>query len=199
LLYSIRGYPSALNRAGRIFGASDADTGLAYLADGITEAERLSDGWFWLANLVEYAEMSFRQWRKSGDQRYRANIEARSSDLDQVSEDFSFPDLRGRWSLLQGHLAVEAFRGSGDLAFLYQALSHYESGFASLATRMVASSGSISIKSEFAKFQEIFDELPRDVQEEWETRLRSSWSALGDVSTVTVLLARLEELYRPAD
>lgn len=195
-LYSIRGYPSALNRAGRIFGRSDPDMGLRYLELGIAEAERLSDGWFWLANLVEYAELSFRRWHETDEGRYRDNIDSRTRELNQVSENFSFPDLRGRWSLLQAHLAVEEYHRSGSEAYLHQALNLYESGFANLATRRVASSGTISIKRQFATLRDVFSGLPPEVAEEWKARLRSSWTGLGHFPTVTVLLARLEELSR---
>ena len=78
LEYAIRAYPSALNRAGRIIGNRDADAGLKYLEEGISEAQRLLDGWFWCANLVEYAEMSYRRWLDDGDPRYRVGIEQRS-------------------------------------------------------------------------------------------------------------------------
>ncbi len=53
--------------AGQIIGATNADVGLKYLEDGISEAHGLSDGWFWFANLVEYAELSYRRGRQ---QRY---------------------------------------------------------------------------------------------------------------------------------
>ncbi len=29
--------------------------------------DALFDGWFWLANLVEYVELSYRRWRKTGN------------------------------------------------------------------------------------------------------------------------------------
>jgi len=194
--HSIRGYPSALNRAGRIMGAANPDAGLKYLEDGISEAQRLSDGWFWFANLVEYAELSYVLWRRTRQPEYRANITARSEQIGQVAEDYSFPDLRGRWSLLQGHLAVHDYLDSADASILDGALDHYESGFANLAERHVASSGAASLKGEFSTFQSILGQLPANIQVAWQAKLRSAWAAAGDVSTV--LLARLEELYRPA-
>jgi tetratricopeptide (TPR) repeat protein len=193
----IRGYPSALNRAGRIFGATDADAGLKYLADGIREAHRLSDGWFWFANLVEYAELNFRCWHQNPEQTgYLANIAGRSTELDQVAEDFSFPDLQGRWKLLQAHLAVHEYLDTGDASKLDGALDLYETGFVNLATRHVASSGTASLRGEFATFRTVLSQLPETVQAAWLTRLRSAWTAAGNVKTV--LLARLEELSRPA-
>ena len=71
---AVRYYPSALNRAGRIFGQDDFDAGLRYLADGIDQARRLSDGWFWFANLIEYVELSYRAWAKTGRREYRDQI-----------------------------------------------------------------------------------------------------------------------------
>ena len=44
---SVRGYPSALNRAARIIGDQDADQGLELLEKGIAAAKAMSDGWFY--------------------------------------------------------------------------------------------------------------------------------------------------------
>jgi tetratricopeptide (TPR) repeat protein len=202
LAHSIRGYPSALNRAGRIIGFTNPDVGLKYLEDGINEAQRISDGWFWFANLVEYTELSYRQWRRTRRPEHRANIIEKSGQIDQVAEDYSFSDLRGRWSLLQAHLAVNDYfdaedaGDTGDADKRDGALDHYESGFVNLAKRHVGSSGTASLKGEFATFQSVIAQLPYNVQMAWQAKLRSAWAAAGDVSTV--LLARLEELYRPA-
>jgi AAA ATPase domain len=194
---AIRGYPSALNRAGRIISDTDPEAGLKYFEEGISEARRLSDGWFWFANLVEYSELSYRQWRAAEHQpQYRANIEARSAEIEFVAADYSFPDLKGRWSLLQGHLAVHDYQDSGDAGKLDDALTHYEAGFVNIATRHVGSSGVASLRAEFATFGKIFADLPPNVQAAWQAKLRSAWVAAGDVSML--LLARLEELYRPA-
>ena len=193
---SVRGYPSALNRAGRIFAATDPEAGLKYLNDGIAEAHRLSDGWFWFANLVEYVELSYRQWRHTGRPELRANIVARAGEIERVAEDFPFSDLAGRWSLLQGHLAVHTYEETGDYGHLDEALPYYERGFVNLAKRRVGSSGAASVKSEFRTFQGIFAELPSEVQTTWQDKLRSAWTEAGDVSTV--LLARLEEFYSAA-
>jgi len=63
----VAGLPSALNRAGRIFGRTTASrTGIP--RQGIDEARKLSDGWFWFANLIEYAELSYKVWLGSGRQ-----------------------------------------------------------------------------------------------------------------------------------
>lgn len=192
LAYAIRAYPSALNRAGRIIGAADPDAGLKYLEEGISEAQRLSDGWFWFANLVEYAELSYRRWRDSGAPRYRANIDKRSAELDRVAGDYSFPDLKGRWSLLKGHLAVRDYHDSNEAARLDEALVYYEKGFADLATKHVASSGATSLKAEFDAFEVVFTGLPADARAAWQARLRSAWTAAGELSTL--LLAHLEKL-----
>jgi GTPase SAR1 family protein/tetratricopeptide (TPR) repeat protein len=192
----IRGYPSALNRAGRIFAATDPQAGLKYLEDGAREAHRLSDGWFWFANLVEYAELNFRLWHDNRDRtEYVANIAARSAELDQVAEDLAFPDLKGRWKLLQAHLAVHDYlEGRGDASTLDGALDLYETGFVNLGARHVASSGTASLKGEFATFRSVLSQLPAGVQAMWQARLRSAWAAADSM----VLLARLEELFRPA-
>ncbi len=191
----IRGYPAALNRAGRILGAADPAAGLKYLEEGINEAHLLSDGWFWFANLVEYAELNFRLWHDDREQtRYLANIADRSNEIEQVAEDLAFPDLKGRWKLLQAHLAVHEYLDGQDGNKLEGALELYETGFVNLTERLVASSGTASLSGEFATFRSVFSQLSADVQATWQARLRSAWAAAGSM----VLLARLEELFRPA-
>lgn len=190
--YAIRAYPSALNRAGRIIGARDPDVGLKYLEEGISEAQRLLDGWFWFANLVEYAELSYRRWRETEEPRYRDNIEQRSSEIDRVAEDSTFPYLKGRWSLLKGHLAAHDYENSSDVGKLDEALAHFEKGFVDLATRHVGSSGHASLEAEFDSFESIFADLPENAKEAWQARLRSAWTAAGEASML--LLAHLEEL-----
>ena len=192
LAYAIRTYPSALNRAGLIIGATDPDAGLKYLEEGISEARRLSDGRFWFANLVEYAELSYRCFRQTGVARYRANIEDCSAEIDRVGEDYSFPDLEGRWSLLKGHLALEDYLVSWDTGKLDEAVVYYETGFADLAVRQVASSGAAALSAEFSAFESIFYTLPADVRAAWQARLRSAWAGADNVSML--LLAHLEEL-----
>jgi hypothetical protein len=201
LEYSIRAYPSALNRAGRIVGDRDVEAGLRHLEDGISAAEQLSDGWFWCANLVEYAELSYRAWIGSAAApRYRANIDQQSATIDRVVADYSFPDLKGRWSLLKGHLAARDYERSAEddrlgeaQAYLDAALTHYEEGFADLATRHVGSSGTASLSAEFLVFEEIFNDLPEHVRADWQARLRSAWAALPGEKSM-LLLAHLEEL-----
>jgi hypothetical protein len=201
LEYSIRAYPSALNRAGRIIGESDPDAGLRYLEEGISEAQRLSDGWFWCANLVEYAELSYREWiRNEDDARYRADVDQRSAEIDRVLDSYSFPDLKGRWGLLEGHIAARDYvrsRQAGRLdeaqAHLDEALAFYQKGFADLAQRHVGSSGTASLDAEFDVFEAIFSGLPEEVQVAWQARLRSAWAAIPGEESM-LLLAHLEEL-----
>jgi AAA ATPase domain len=193
LAHYIRGYPSALNRAGRIFGQDDPEAGLKYLRDGITEAQRVSDGWFWFANLIEYAELSYRVWVSARQDQHRVNIADVAEEIDRVAEDYSFPDLSGRWSLLQGHLAVHDYLETGDESKLGSALDNYKSGFANIAKRQVGSSGAASIPGEFKTFKGMFSLLPPSVRADWQAEFRSAWSDVEDGSTL--LLARLEELY----
>jgi len=191
--HAIRGYPSALNRAGRIFGRENPEEGLRYLKLGISEARRLADGWFWFANIVEYAELHYRAWVRNRQDENRAEIAALVPEVQLVSEEYMFPDLAGRWSLLQGHLAIYDFLDTHDPDTLHIALDNYRSGFANVAKRRVGSSGSSSIPGEFRIFRELFARLPASVQADWQAKFRAAWSVDDDVSTT--LLARLEELY----
>ena len=190
---AVRGYPSALNRAGRIFGQQDAEAGLGFLAEGIEQARKLSDGWFWLANLIEYVELSYRAWAATGQRGLRDQIAGREADIMQAATQYDFPDLRGRWNLLQGHLAIHDWLAAHDERLLGAALQNYKEGFAQIADAYVGSSGASAIGGEFEKFGKLFSRLPPDVRAEWQEELRRAWTAVDNGSTL--LLARLEELF----
>jgi tetratricopeptide (TPR) repeat protein len=190
---AVRGYPSALNRAGRIFAEDSADTGLAHLTDGIEWARRLSDGWFWFANLIEYAELCYRAWVRTGDQEYRHRISRRSAEIEQVMQDYQFPDLKGRWDLLQGHFGIHQALETGDDGPLEGALENYRRGFALIAQGYVGSSGAAAVAGEFKTFGELVWRLSPRTRAEWQAALRRSWGQ--EKSGSTLLLARLEELY----
>ena len=190
---AVRGYPSALNRAGRIFGAEDPDAGLAHLAGGVEEAEKLSDGWFWFANLIEFVELCYRTWVKTGRQTYRDLIDSRKAQIARVMGEYDFPDLKGRWDLLQGHFAIRQALETGDQRALEAALENYKIGFALIAQGYVGSSGSAAVAGEFKTFGELVWQLPPQTRAEWQRELRRAWSQEGSGSTL--LLARLEELY----
>ncbi len=190
---SVRNYPSALNRAGRIFGHDDFDVGIRYLAEGIAQAGRLSDGWFLLANLVEYVEANYRAWVQTGKAAYLDQIAAREAEVRQAIEDYEFPDLKGRWELLQGHLAIWRWKEAGDALELDYALENYTDGFKLIAQGYVGSSGASALPAEFATFATMIRLLPPTIQAEWQEELRREWSKLEEGSTV--VLARLEELY----
>src|SRR5579872_1016268 len=192
-IFSIRAYPSALNRAGRIFAQQDPDQALNYLRTGIVEAQKLSDGWFWFANLIEYAELSYRLWTTSPDREdYRVGILALADQIDQVSRDYTFPDLNGRWRLIMGHLAVADYEQTGAESRLAEALENYRTGFADIAQRNVGSSGAAAIPAQFGAFKQVFALLPATVKADWLRDLHAHWS---HSSGAIMLLARLEELY----
>jgi tetratricopeptide (TPR) repeat protein len=194
---AVRGQPSALNRAGRIFGEGDFDKGLAYLADGIEWARRLSDGWFWFANLIEYAELSYRAWVATRQPAYRDQIAGKADEISRAMREYEFPDLKGRWNLLQGHLgihdALDTTENAVDESGLSAALENYKTGFALIAKGYVGSSGAAAVASEFKTFRELVWQLTEEIRAEWQAELRSAWSGLPQGSTL--LLARLEELY----
>ena len=191
---AIRSYPSALNRAGRIHAALDVDRGLANLAEGIDEARQIGDGWFLSANLMEYLELSYTAWRKTGQSRYREAIADRIPDVAAVIEAYKFPDLSARWQLLQGHLIVHDALDSGGQHGLEEAVRHYSLGFSMLADKRVGSHGSAAIAREFIRFRELFDKLPELVQRDWYKELLADWSS-EESPRSTSLMARLEELY----
>src|SRR5262249_53139326 len=142
---NVRNYPSALNRAGRIFGQDDREAGLDYLDQGIYEARQLSDGWFWFANLIEFSELSYQIWLDSRDPGDLERVTSRKTEIEQAIRDYEFPDLDGRWHLLQGHLAVWRYLDGPNEADLATALTHYTVGFAQIAKRYVGSSGAAAL------------------------------------------------------
>jgi tetratricopeptide (TPR) repeat protein len=189
---SVRAYPSALNRAGRIFG-DEFDVGIAYLAEGIVQARRLSDGWFLLANLIEFVEANYRAWDVTGEQAYRDQITNRAQEILDAIEEYEFPDLKGRWELLQGHLAIHRWRRTADQGDLDYALNNYIDGFKLIAAGYVGSSGAAALPGEFERFAGMFSLLPAEIQAEWQEQLRTGWSSMDEGSIP--VLARLEELY----
>jgi hypothetical protein len=190
---AVRGYPSALNRAARIFGEEEPDKALGYLTQGIEWARRLSDGWFWFANLIEYVELCYRTWMKTDDPVYRRLITAKASEIARVSSEYKFPDLQGRWRLLQGHLRVRDSLASRDEGPLEAALEDFKQGFILIAQRYVGSSGASAVPSEFRKFADLMWSLPPNIRAEWQAEFQRAWSE--EVYGSTLLLARLEELY----
>ncbi len=188
-----RAYPSALNRAGRIFGTRDADCGLDYLMKGADAAEALSDGWFWFASLIEYAELSYRAWSETGVGRYMELIEAVTAQLTRVTEEYGFPELRGRWDVLQGHVGLEKALASKDEGDLAEAFDYYKRGFPLITHGYVASFGESVLPAEIQRLGRLISELPSEAREQRLAELRDSWR--GEDVSATVLLARLAELF----
>lgn len=190
---SIRGYPSALNRAARIFSKDEPDVALGYLEEGIDQARRLSDGWFWFANLIEYVELCFQIWMKTDDRIYRDKINAREAEIAEAGSEYMFPDLQGRWMLLQGHMRARDSLVSGDEGLLSLALDDFTRGFILIAQRYVGSSGAAAVPKEFVKLADLIWGLPQHIRTKWHAEFQRAWSR--EEYGATLLLARLEELY----
>ena len=191
---AVRSYPSALNRAGRIHADLSVDVALDLLDEGVREAEKIGDGWFLSANLIEYLELSYTAWRETGEDRYRTGIDDRRDLVARTVATYEFPDLGGRWNLMQGHLLVHD--AGGRAGHLDAAVEHYSRGFLILADERIGSHGSVAIPGEFALFHEVFRSLPADTRSRWYERLSRDWSrGSGSGEPSTSLLARLEELY----
>lgn len=189
-----RAYPSALNRAGRIFGSRDADRGLDYLMQAAEAAESLSDGWFRFASLIEYAELSYRAWSETEAERYMDQISTVAADLRLVTQEYpdGFPELRGRWDVLQGHIALRKALDSSDHEGMAAAFDSYKRGFPLITHGYVGSFGESVIPAEIRRFGDLIDRLPASTKAQWLAELRRSWSGEG---ASTLLLARLVELY----
>ncbi|MFI9012130.1 AAA family ATPase [Actinosynnema sp. NPDC053489] len=192
---AIRSYPSALNRAGRIFGHDDPDLGLSYLDQSVVEARRVADGWFLSANLIEYIELCYQVWLDTGDRTYRSKLDARAPEVEEAIATYHFRDLEGRWSLMRGHLLARDALVGDDRGSLDQAIEHYAAGFTTLANLQVGSHGASAIPDEFDRFQAVYDDLPDDVRRHWYEMLRARWTSGGSPKSFTLLLARLEQVY----
>lgn len=193
-VFNVRNYPAALNRAGRIFAAKDVDLGLGYLEEAAERAQQISDGWFWLASLIEHAELCYRAWAGGQRPEYRERIKATGVKLQEAgAPDLDFRELRGRWQLLQGHLAIHDAL-AGDDTMLEAALKNYMDGFPLILHGWVGSYGASVIPTEFRKFRDLVWQLPDDTRAHWQTELYRSWSN-EEAASATQLLARLEELY----
>jgi len=200
---SVRAYPSALNRAARIIAKQSADQpldlakvdqALDLLKKGIAAARAISDGWFWLANLVEFAELSYLTYRDTDRAKYRDEIVNYESQFDQAVSEYEFPDLHGRWEVVAGHLRVVDWLATRDDSTLDAALRCYAGGFLRIAERgHVGSSGATVIPGAFGIFAGLFSELPDSKQSEWIDYLRREWS--GPQPGSTMLLALMEDLY----
>jgi tetratricopeptide (TPR) repeat protein len=200
---NVRAYPAALNRAGRIFGANDYRAGLKHLEEAAVEARRLSDGWFWIASLIEYAELGYRAWLATADPALRTAIAGKADDISAGIAEYHFADLEGRWLIVTANLALRDWLAEEDKALLDSALldsalldsalGGYAVGFRLLAQGQFGSSGASSIPPRFAHFRSMFAALPGGVQQRWLSELHGSWRNIGDGSTV--LLACLEQLY----
>jgi tetratricopeptide (TPR) repeat protein len=188
-----RAYPSALNRAGRIFGADHYETGLEYLEEAVAEARRLSDGWFWVASLVEYVELAYMAWLETGYPELRRAIDGKMDEIRQSTSEYKFADLEGRWLIMTANLAMRDWETNRDDALLDSALHSYAKGFSLLAQGQFASSGVSSIPSRFNHFSSIFASLPASERARWLGELGRSWREIGDDSAT--LLACLEQLY----
>lgn len=207
---NIRAYPSALNRAGRIIGHYDHQKGkgfrkgLEYLQEGIKWAKNLKNGWFLFANLIEFAELNYRAWIETKDAKYHHTILSLSKEIKNTGKDFYFPDLNGRWKLLQGHLTVHDALGAGDVQQkadkFNKALECYKAGFPLIVEGFVASHGATGLPKEFDNFKTLFNQIPKDIQREWCEALNSAWIKIKDekgqpARHVTSLLAYLTEMY----
>ncbi|MDQ3790637.1 MAG: tetratricopeptide repeat protein, partial [Actinomycetota bacterium] len=193
--YAVRWYPSALNRAGRIFGAEDPDRGLEYLRGAVEQAEKVADGWFLSASLIELLELCYQTWTRTGDNRYRTEIRNREQQVLAAIERYRFADLKPRWALLTGHLSVHDALARQDHEALNQTVSTYATALLELAGKRVGSHGAAALTAEFTRFGELFQKVPGDVQRSWYAHLRKAWSARRDNDPADTLLARLDRLY----
>lgn len=200
-----RSYPSALNRAGRIFfTAGRIDEGLDLLEEGMKEAERIGDGWFLSANTIEYVEYAYEAWNRTGERRYRDKINASADKVITVIDRYRFNDMSARWKILQGHLStndtitVLGARPVGtppEESLFDDAADLYAEGFQALVDESIRSHGAAALAREFAHFRTLYDQLPPDIQISWYRKLSDRWNSRATSEQSPSLHAKLEELY----
>lgn len=137
--------------------------------------------------------MCYQGWSQTHEERYRAELRGYAEQVESATAVTDFADLRGKWNLLQGHLAIEDWLTSEDESLLDIAVENYKIGFVLIAQTFAGSSSGFTLNREFERFRRLLVKLPADIQAEWLTEFRRHWSSPGDASTY--LLARLEELY----
>jgi hypothetical protein len=191
--HNIRSYPSALNRAGRILGDEDSAVGLEYLTSGIKEARDVADGWFYSANLVEYAELRYRRWLASGEPDELAAMRNRYAEIEEAVAGYRLPDLEGRWWLLKAYLMVEEGKRTGDPSRPEKAVTLVADGLRLIARSLVGSHGAAALPAEFARLRVVLESMTRQEQDHWYSHLRSKWGAPD--SGEATLLARLQDMY----
>jgi hypothetical protein len=150
------------------------------------------DGWFLFANLIEYVELCYYAWKQKKDKCYREKIEARASTINRVKGDYEYPDLKGRWELIQGNLKVDDAISTGgeesDILFS-EALQHYKRGFPQIALGYIGSHGVVALSSEFDKLKEVIRTIPVDTHKKWFEELNLAW---GNVESEFIQKERQE-------
>ena len=193
---AVRFYPSALNRAGRIFADRNVHVALEYLDEGIDQARKVGDGWFYVANLVEHAELCFRYYHRTQSTSYLRRLGRHADELEEALTQYDFPDLRGRWLITQGHLGVLMaleYSGTERDRRLEVCFNLYADGFLLIATGPVGSHGVSALPGEFAAFRTIWQRLTRDEQDTWYREFQTRWSGNDDERSIA-LLASLQSL-----
>lgn len=193
---AVRAYPSALNRAGRILAAEDADRGLRYLKEAIKQAKAISDGRFLSASLIELLELSYTCWADTQQARYREMINTWGPDVEDAIRTYEFADLRPRWQLVQNHLAMHDVLARNDYPAAAPLIGEFAAALAMLAHDHVGQYGMTVLDSEFSRLAGWFRRVPLEVQQRWDRDLRDAWtSEPTEQATSLVLLDRLSLLY----
>ena len=104
--------------------------------------------------------MSYNAWVKCNDNKYLSRINTLiRGEIEKVVA-YDFPDLKGRWELIQGHIqlrdALSPAENNKRPEHLERAIEHYKKGFPLIAYRAAGSHGAHALKKEFDKFRQLF-------------------------------------------
>jgi tetratricopeptide (TPR) repeat protein len=185
--YNARAYPSALQRAGRIYAASGrSKEALDYLSQGIEAARAVSDNWFLVAGCVERAELVYRLWVATNDAVHRDEIFEHQGIVEGMegTAEYAFRDLFGRWHLLRGHVAWHDGKVGGQASRWQDALQEYTKGFSLIATGYYGSHGISALPREGRVLRKHIAGLPQAEAKRWCDALNEAWKGQGHEASI---------------
>lgn len=185
--YNARAYPSALQRAARIYASAGRfEEALDFFAQAIEVARAVSDNWFLVASYVERAELIYRLWETTGDICFRDQIFDDQGIVEEMegSREYAFRDLFGRWHLLQGHVAWHDGIDGEQSDRWRDALNEYVTGFSLIATGYYGSHGISALPREGEVLRRHIAALPLSEAKHWCSALNEAWSGQGRAASI---------------
>ncbi|WP_420642382.1 hypothetical protein [Candidatus Leptofilum sp.] len=199
---NMRDYPSALNRAGRIYELKgDYEQAFTAFEEGIEVAQAAQNIWFLMSNIIEFSELAVQLWHDTEIPEHHEKIlkhESLVKTYDQNPE-YEFKDLFGRWHLVKGHKAwyegkqaVKHNKGSAEASW-QTAMEEYALGFSMVAQGYYGSHGIGALPKEGERLKHHVLELPVEEGKRWCNYFHQEWGELDDPA---VLQGIVEDIYQ---